>query len=140
MVRVRHNCPSSPIQMVDDILVGDAIHIYAAGRSAEDQLSVTPGHRYVEGRNGGTVESLIGQLVWPILYCSLIDMPTDFTQLAELLTVDEVAQLLKISASSVRRLQSDRKIPFVKVRGSVRFVRKDIVAYIARCRVDAIGS
>jgi excisionase family DNA binding protein len=76
----------------------------------------------------------------PILYCSLINMPTDSTQLAELLTVDEVAELLKISASSVRRLQSDRKIPFVKVRGSVRFVREDIVSYIDRCRVEAIGS
>lgn len=67
-------------------------------------------------------------------------MPTDSTQLAELLTVDEVAELLKISASSVRRLQSDRKIPFVKVRGSVRFMREDIVSYIARCRVEAFGS
>ena len=45
-----------------------------------------------------------------------------------------------MSASSVRRLQSDRKIPFVKVRGSVRFVREDIVSYIARCRVEALGS
>jgi excisionase family DNA binding protein len=67
-------------------------------------------------------------------------MPTDSTQPAELLTVDEVAELLKISASTVRRLHSDREIPFVKVRGSVRFVRKDIVSYIARCRVEAIGS
>jgi excisionase family DNA binding protein len=67
-------------------------------------------------------------------------MPTDSNQPAELLTVAEVAELLKISASSVRRLQSDRKIPFVKVRGSVRFAQEDIVSYIARCRVEAIGS
>ena len=57
-----------------------------------------------------------------------------------LLTVADVAQLLKISASSVRRLQSDGKISFVKVRGSVRFARADIVSYIAKCRVEAIGS
>ena len=86
------------------------------------------------------MELLIGQFLVPILYCSLINMPTDSPQLADLLTVAEVAELLKISASSVRRLQSDRKIPFVKVRGSVRFVREDIVSYIARCRVGAIGS
>jgi excisionase family DNA binding protein len=67
-------------------------------------------------------------------------MRTDSTQLADLLTVAEAADLLKISESSVRRLQSDRKIPFVKVRGSVRFVRKDIMSFIARCRVEAIGS
>ena len=67
-------------------------------------------------------------------------MPTDSNQPAVLLTVADVAELLKISASSVRRLQSDRKIPFVKVRGSVRFARADIVSYIARCRVEAIGS
>ena len=67
-------------------------------------------------------------------------MPTDSNQPAVLLTVDEVAELLKISVSSVRRLQSDRKIPFVKVRGNVRFVRKDIVTYIASCRVEAVGS
>ena len=83
---------------------------------------------------------LIGQFFVPILYCSLINMPTDSTQPAVLLTVADVAELLKISASSVRRLQSDRKIPFVKVRGSVRFVREDIVSYIARCRVEGIGS
>ena len=86
------------------------------------------------------MELHVGRFFAPILYCSLINMPTDSNQLAELLTVAEVADLLKISASSVRRLQSDRKIPFVKVRGSVRFVREDIVSYIARCRVEAIGS
>ena len=86
------------------------------------------------------MELLIGQFLVPILYCSLIDMPTDSNRRAELLTVDEVADLLKISASSLRRLQSDRKIPFVKVRDSVRFVRKDIVSYIARCWVEAIDS
>ena len=82
----------------------------------------------------------IGQFVWPILYCSLIKMPTDSNQPAVLLTVADVAELLKISELSVRRLQSDRKIPFVKVRGSVRFARADIVSYIARCRVEAVGS
>ena len=86
------------------------------------------------------MELLIGKFLVPILYCSLINMPTDSTQLADLLTVAEGADLLKISESSVRRLQSDRKIPFVKICGSVRFVREDIEKYIARCRVEAIGS
>ena len=82
---------------------------------------------------------LIGHFFVPILYCSLINMPTDSNRTAELLTVVEVAELLKVSASSVRRLQPDRKIPFVKVRGNVRFTREDIESYVARCRVEAIG-
>ena len=76
----------------------------------------------------------------PILYCSLIGMPIDFTPQGELLTTAEVAKLLKISVSSVRRLQSARVIPFVKVGGSVRFMRSDIASYLARTRVGPIGS
>jgi excisionase family DNA binding protein len=56
-----------------------------------------------------------------------------------LLTIPEVAELLKLSASTVRRLQRQRKIPFVKVGGSVRFIRSDLVAYLEERRVGAIG-
>jgi len=44
-------------------------------------------------------------------------MSADF----ELLTITEVAEMLKISVPSVRRLQHQRQIPFYKVGGSVRF-------------------
>lgn len=64
----------------------------------------------------------------------LIDLDTG----VELLTVSEVAKILKISATSVRRLQSARRIPFVKVGGSVRFVRNDIALYLTQRRVDAV--
>jgi excisionase family DNA binding protein len=65
-------------------------------------------------------------------------MSIDSTGAMELLTIPEVATLLKISGVSVRRLQSDRRIPFFKVGGSVRFAKDDIVAYLKKQRVEAI--
>lgn len=56
----------------------------------------------------------------------------------ELLTIKEAAALLKISVSSVRRLQQERYIPFIKVGGSVRFYRNDIMDYLQKRRVDAL--
>lgn len=56
-----------------------------------------------------------------------------------LLTISEVAELLKLSASTVRRLQRQRKIPFIKVGRSIRFTRSDLSAYLEKRRVGAIG-
>ncbi len=66
-------------------------------------------------------------------------MPTGSSPVVDLLTVPEVAELLKISTSGVRRLQQQRTIPFIKVGGSVRFDRRDIAMYLERNRVNAIG-
>ena len=65
-------------------------------------------------------------------------MSTDFDPTVELLTVAEVAGLLKISIPSVRRLQQGRHIPFVKVGGSVRFTKGDILSYLVKRRIDSI--
>ena len=67
-------------------------------------------------------------------------MPIDSDRTIELLTVSETAEFLKISTSGVRRLQTQRCIPFVKVGGSVRFTKGDIIAYVTKNRVEAIGS
>ncbi len=56
----------------------------------------------------------------------------------ELLTIREVAELLKVSLSSVRRLQQGRHLPFIKVGGSVRFAKSDIVEYLQNGRTEAI--
>jgi excisionase family DNA binding protein len=74
------------------------------------------------------------------LYCSLKNMPTDPTQIMELLTIPEVAEFLKISVPSVRRLQQRRLIPFFKIGGSVRFNRSDLASFLESTRVEAIGS
>ncbi|HEY4502099.1 MAG TPA: helix-turn-helix domain-containing protein [Candidatus Paceibacterota bacterium] len=56
----------------------------------------------------------------------------------ELLTIKEVASLLKVSVSSVRRLQQGRHIPFIKVGGSVRFLKTDIEGYLEKAKVKPI--
>jgi excisionase family DNA binding protein len=58
----------------------------------------------------------------------------------ELLTIPDVAAILKISEPTVRRLQQQRKVPFFKVGGCVRFIRKDIDAYLQKRRVHSIDA
>jgi len=67
-------------------------------------------------------------------------MPIESNVPLELLTIPEVATLLRISVPSVRRLQQQRKIPFFKVGGCVRFVQSDIAAYLAKRRVPSIDA
>ncbi len=57
----------------------------------------------------------------------------------ELLTINDVADLLKVSITTVRRLQQGRHIPFIKVGGAVRFAKSDLVEYLKKARVDAIS-
>jgi excisionase family DNA binding protein len=57
----------------------------------------------------------------------------------ELLTIQEVAELLRVSASSVRRLQQGRHLPFIKVGGSVRFAKDDVLDFLKKQRVEAIA-
>jgi excisionase family DNA binding protein len=67
-------------------------------------------------------------------------MSADPTSTIKLLTVAEVADLLKISASGVRRLQQTRHLPFIKVGGSVRFSRDDILSYLEKRRVEVVDA
>ena len=66
-------------------------------------------------------------------------MPIDADPVEGLLTIADVAEILKVSVPTVRRLQQQRKIPFVKVGGSIRFARSDVASYLAARRVRAIG-
>jgi excisionase family DNA binding protein len=66
-------------------------------------------------------------------------MSIDPNSNAELLTVAEVAEQLRISVSGVRRLQQARQLPFIKVGGSIRFFKSDIFAYLKQHRVGSIG-
>ncbi|MBV1699525.1 MAG: helix-turn-helix domain-containing protein [Hyphomicrobiales bacterium] len=65
-------------------------------------------------------------------------MSIEATRSSALLTVPEVAEFLKVSVQSVRRLQQRRKIPFIKVGGCVRFTRNDIDLYLDGRRVPPI--
>jgi len=66
-------------------------------------------------------------------------MSIEYGTALELLTIPEVAHFLKISVPSVRRLQQQRKIPFFKIGGRIRFARSDVAAYLFTRRVRSIG-
>jgi excisionase family DNA binding protein len=60
-----------------------------------------------------------------------------FDSSIELVDVTEAAGFLKVSIPTVRRLQQQREISYIKVGGSVRFAKSDLLAYITRRRVAA---
>lgn len=66
-------------------------------------------------------------------------MTIDSSLALELLTIHEVAKILKISISSVRRLLDARSITFHKVGGSVRVAMSDILSYLQKQRVGSFG-
>lgn len=66
-------------------------------------------------------------------------MSVDSSPTLEILTIADVAKLFKISLSGVRRLQQQRRIPFLKIGGSVRFTKNDLVSYLQSARVESIG-
>jgi excisionase family DNA binding protein len=66
-------------------------------------------------------------------------MPIDSTRSLDLLTIVEAADLLKLSVSGMRRLQQQRRIPFIKVGGRIRFAGQDLASFVQRNRVEAIG-
>ena len=55
-----------------------------------------------------------------------------------LLDIKEAAAFLKISVSTLRRLQQQREVSFIKVGGAVRFAKSDLLGYITRKRIAAI--
>lgn len=58
----------------------------------------------------------------------------------ELLTTPETAIFLRISISGVRRLQQARQLPFIKVGSGIRFARGDLIAYLAKRRVELLDT
>ncbi|WFU32399.1 helix-turn-helix domain-containing protein [Bradyrhizobium brasilense] len=87
--------------------------------------------------NDGRVEIPVGDDNSPTPYGSL-KIADCFRADAELLTTAEVADLLRTSTSSVRRLQLRRRISFLKVGGSIRFAKHDVISYLARQRIETI--
>jgi excisionase family DNA binding protein len=48
----------------------------------------------------------------------------------ELLTLEEAAQIMKVSVQTVRRMVTSGEIPSVKIRGQYRIRKVDLEAYI----------
>jgi hypothetical protein len=69
----------------------------------------------------------------------LFDNKSNDTHLnIELLSIPETADLLKIFAIGVRRLQQRRHVLFVKLGGCVRFFKSDLMAYLEKRWVESI--
>ena len=56
-----------------------------------------------------------------------------------LLTIDEVAAVLRVSKTSVYRLVERRELPFCRVGRSLRFTHDDIETYLQARRVESIA-
>ena len=66
-------------------------------------------------------------------------MTTNTNQTTELMTPEEVAEMLKISKAGVYRLINKRAIRFYKVMGSIRFKKSDIVSFLDANRFEVVG-
>ena len=58
----------------------------------------------------------------------------------EILTLTEVAQLLKVADKTVYTMAQKGELPAFKVRGQWRFKRDDIDAWIERQKLEAKGA
>ncbi len=56
----------------------------------------------------------------------------------DVLTIEEAANYIKMSARYVRRLVADRRIPFHKLGRSVRIKKVDLIAHMDAGRVEPI--
>jgi excisionase family DNA binding protein len=61
----------------------------------------------------------------------------DIRELPPLLTVEELAKLLRLTTKGVYALVESRRIAFVRVSNRVRFLRKDVLAWLQGNRVSA---
>lgn len=62
------------------------------------------------------------------------------TAVLEILTVDQVSELLNVKPATIRSWVFHRRIPFLKIGGLVRFDRRDIDAMLADARHPAIDA
>ena len=58
----------------------------------------------------------------------------------ELLTVEQVADLLKIGRTTIYELMNSGDLPSVTIRRCRRVLRSDLNAYIARLRTEAANA
>jgi len=56
----------------------------------------------------------------------------------DVLTTDQAAEFLKLNSNTLRhwRRSADRRVPFHRIGGSVRYLRSDLVAYLAANRTE----
>ena len=57
-----------------------------------------------------------------------------------LMSVGDLAKKLNVSVPTVYRFMTQRKIPFYKVGGRIRFTNADLELFLQRNRIEVIGS
>lgn len=61
----------------------------------------------------------------------------DLGSVPPLLTIEDVAGILRLSKTSVYRLVERRELPFCRVGRNLRFTREDLETYLGARRVDS---
>ncbi len=56
----------------------------------------------------------------------------------ELLLPEEVAECLRVSKTTIYRLVESRQLPFIRVGGALRFLKSDVLAYLAGQRIASV--
>lgn len=56
--------------------------------------------------------------------------------MTKLLTIDEAAELLQVSKPTLYRFTSQRKIPFIKIGGLVRFCEENLLQWLEEKTVE----
>jgi excisionase family DNA binding protein len=60
-------------------------------------------------------------------------------QLPEMLSTDDLAKIFRISKVSTYRLVEQRRIPFYKIGGSLRFAKDDVMKFLNDNKFEARG-
>lgn len=60
------------------------------------------------------------------------------TKMPEMMTVKELAQLIRTKESSIRKMVQYRQIPFYKPFGTILFDKEEIMTIIVESRQDSI--
>jgi excisionase family DNA binding protein len=70
---------------------------------------------------------------------SILEIPMEAPQPSHLLTPRQLARKIEVSTGHIYRLIAQRRVPFVRVGGSVRFRPESIEAWIERNEVRAVS-
>ena len=65
-------------------------------------------------------------------------MTTDSNTIKEFITPNELIKLLRISKPTLYRLTDSRAIPFYKIKGAIRFEKKDVLDYLEKNRIESV--
>lgn len=66
-------------------------------------------------------------------------MSVGFNTSSRFYTPNEFGKFLSISKTTVYRLIDTRKIPFYKIKGSIRFAEQDVLNFLKENRIEPIN-